>query len=103
MSKCRAHLEFLTQFMESTFPSIYYRIIEECDIDLAAVFTSTVITAFVGDLQSVFPDIATHIFDVFLCDGECLIFVLITKFISLQHDHMLDIVEDADFLKYIMY
>lgn len=60
-------------------------------------------TAFVGDLQSVFPDIATHIFDVFLIDGECLIFILITKFITLQHDHMLQIVEDVDFLKYIMY
>jgi hypothetical protein len=103
MSKCRAHLDFLTQFLESTFPDIYNRIIEECDIDLAAVFTSTVLTAFVGDLQTVFPEIATHIFDVFLCDGECLIFILITKFITLQQDYMMDIVEDADFLNYIMY
>ena len=96
-------MEFLTNFLQSTFPEIYDRIIYECDIDLAAVFTSTVITAFVGDLQSVFPDTAKHIFDVFLCDGECLIFILITKFITLQHDHMLEIEEDADFLKYIMY
>ena len=39
---------------------------------------------FVADLQTVNPEIATHIFDVFLIDGEKVIFTLITKFIMLK-------------------
>ena len=48
------------------------------------------------------PDIAKHIFDVFLVDGEALIFTLITKFIYKKEQYLLAIDDDNEFLKYIM-
>lgn len=65
---------------------------------MAPVFTSTVCTMFVGDLQGVYPNIALQIFDAFLIDGECVIFTLITKFITLKQEQMLEIEEDSEFI-----
>jgi len=40
-----------------------------------------VMTMFIGNLQQSSPLTATHIFDVFLVDGERSIFTLLMKFI----------------------
>lgn len=102
LSKLNAHLNFLKEFIESTFPLIYNRIIEECDlIDLSPIFTKIMMTMFIAELQEIYPLITNHIVDVFLCDGECAIFTLITKFITLQHDYMIDIEDTQEFEKYI--
>lgn len=98
LSKCRAHTEFLTHFMMGTFPMIYDRLINDCMlIDLNPLFCKTVLTMFVYDLQAGYPETARHIFDIFLFDGESVMFTLVTKFITLQHDFMLDIEDDNDF------
>lgn len=48
MTKCFSHIQFLTHFICGTFPEIYYRLIEECDlVDLTPVFSRTVITMFI--------------------------------------------------------
>lgn len=48
MTKCQSHIQFLTQFIQGTFPEIYHRLIEECElVDLTPVFSRTVITMFI--------------------------------------------------------
>jgi hypothetical protein len=41
-------------------------------------------TIFVANLQDSNPEVASHIFDVFLIDGERVIFTLLMKFIFLK-------------------
>jgi len=69
-------------------------------IDPVHIFTSIITTIFIGDLQSKCPKIASHIFDVFLVDGERVIFTLIMKFIKMKEETILDMF-DEDLQKYM--
>jgi hypothetical protein len=62
--------------------------------NLAPYFTDTVMTMFIASLQDSSPDIATHIFDVFLLDGEKVIFTLLMKLINLKEDVLLDLYDN---------
>ena len=46
-------------------------------------------TIFISDLMDSSPEIATHIFDAFLIDGEKVIFILFIKFIKNLEDEIL--------------
>ena len=64
------------------------------------MFTTTIATVFLADLQSCSPLTASHIFDVFLSDGESVIFTLITKFIELKEAKILA-TDEFDLLVYL--
>jgi len=46
-------------------------------------------TIFIVDLMDHHPHIATHIFDIFLIDGEMFVYTLFIKFIEKLHDEIL--------------
>jgi hypothetical protein len=62
--------------------------------NLAPYFTDIVMTMFVANLQDSSPEIASHIFDVFLIDGEKVIYSLLMKLIDLKVDTLLNLYED---------
>ena len=51
-------------------------------VNLEVVFWSQIMTVFISDLMDGSPEIATHIFDVFLIDGEMVIYTMFIKFIE---------------------
>ncbi len=58
-------------------------------------------TIFIVDLMDDNPEIATHIFDIFLVDGEIIIYKLFIKFIENNHDEILSLRDEklTKFLK----
>ena len=70
---------------------------EEIEISLVPVFSSILQTIFIYDSPE---EIATHIFDVFLLDGETVIFTLLLKMIELKEEKILNLY-DHDLLQYI--
>lgn len=100
MSKLRSHMKVLEEHLKSAYPEIYDKVINEVGLeDLSPIFCSIVSTVFVVDLQHDSPEIAAHIFDVFLVDGESVVYTLITKFISLKEVKMLEL-DEEDFITY---
>ena len=75
---------------------------DEMVYSLAPIFTSIVTTIFIADLQRDSPRVAAHIFDVFLIDGEKVIFTLITTFIQLKEKKILTLSDD-ELQKYMRY
>ncbi len=61
-------------------------------------FCGLIMTIFVSELQDVTPRIAAHIFDVFLVDGQGVIFTLLIKFIQLKEQTILEF-DDIDDLQ----
>jgi len=55
---------------------------------------------FIANLQDSYPEIARDIFDVFLIDGEKVIFTLLLKFFTLKNDKLLTL-EDNDLMKFM--
>lgn len=47
-------------------------------------------TIFISDLMDTSPEIATHIFDAFLIDGEMVIYLLFIKFIDNLQEEILE-------------
>uniref|UniRef100_A0A7S3ITL6 Rab-GAP TBC domain-containing protein n=1 Tax=Strombidium inclinatum TaxID=197538 RepID=A0A7S3ITL6_9SPIT len=83
------HLDFIADMLSTTFREVYDHLIEELDeVNLVPYFTGMIMTVFISDLQDISPQIATHIFDIFLFDGHLSIFQLLTKFISLQEEEI---------------
>lgn len=66
------------------------------------LFSSQILSIFIGDLQDINPEIATHIFDVFLLEGEIVICTLFIKFIEHSAEEILELTEDNfdDFIKH---
>ena len=80
---------------------MYEHLKEQIDeVSLVPIFASLVITIFISDLQDYTPSVATHIFDVFLIDGESVVFTLLMKFMQLQQDEILKYYEEE--LQYYM-
>jgi len=95
MAGIKMSLSFISETLATTYPDVYNHFIEEMDnADIEPYFIDIVMTAFVFSLMSVSPQIATHIFDVFLIEGERAIFQLIIKFIDLQEKEILHQYED---------
>lgn len=76
--------------IETGFPDFYGHLLEEVDVDLAPYFTNVIMTMFVTNLQDCYPKIACHIFDVFIIDGESVIFMLLLRFFGLKEEKLLD-------------
>lgn len=78
MSKLCYHLRVVEEHLKCAYPEVYDQLLNQLEVDLTPVFTTTIATIFLADLQSVWPETVSHIFDVFLSDGESVIFTLIT-------------------------
>lgn len=102
ISKINEHLDLIEGVLQTSFPKVYHHLVDEMFINLVPIFLNIITTIFVADLQSKTPEIATRIFDVFLLDGESVIFTLITQFITLKQDTILRLRYD-DLLNYLRY
>ena len=102
ISKINEHLTLLEEILQTSFPKVYHHLVDEMFINLVPIFLNIITTIFVADLQSKTPEIATYIFDVFLLDGESVIFTLLTQFITLKQDTILRLRYD-DLLNYLRY
>ena len=100
LSKLNEHLEIIEEHLHTSFPEIYNHLVDEMFVNLVPVFTNIITTIFVADLQQSSPRIACHIFDVFLIDGEKVVFTLLMKFLSLKEDKILELIDD-DLLRYM--
>ena len=89
ISKINEHLTLLEEILQTSFPKVYHHLVDEMFINLVPIFLNIITTIFVADLQSKTPEIATFIFDVFLLDGESVIFTLLTQFIGLKQEKIL--------------
>jgi hypothetical protein len=78
MSKLIQLIDFLGCVLETAFPKVYEQIVEQIDDNLTPIFSPNIQTIFVYDCPEV---AATKIFDVFLLDGEQVIFSLLIKMI----------------------
>lgn len=87
-------LGFLECVLETAWPQIYQHIMTEIEISLVPVFSSIIQTIFIYDSPE---PVATHIFDVFLLDGETVIFTLLLKMIEYKEEKILEL-EDHDLL-----
>lgn len=91
LSKLLHHLDLIEKILVTGYPDIYSHLIDEMVVNPVHLFTSMIQTVFVRDLQSKSPLIASHIFDVFLLDGEKVIFTLLMQFIKLKEEKILDL------------
>ena len=65
---------------------------------MVPIFSANIQTIFVYDCPE---DIATHIFDAFLLDGEQVIFTLLINMIEHRKKEILEIQDDEDLLNYL--
>jgi len=79
-------LELLECILETGYPEVYNHIMTEIEISLVPVFASIIQTIFIYDSPE---HIATHIFDVFLLDGDSVIFTVLIKMIELKEEKIL--------------
>lgn len=100
LSKTIAHLKMIEEMIETGFPDFYAHLLEEVDVDLAPYFTNVIMTMFITNLQDRYPEIAAHIFDVFLVDGEGVIFMLLLRFFGLKEEKLMDL-WDNDLMAYM--
>ena len=91
MAKITEHLTLLEELLRTTFPKVQQHLEKEFGQSacLEIVFWSHLMTIFIVDLMDQHPQIATHIFDIFLIDGEIMIYTLFMKFIENLHDEIL--------------
>ena len=67
MDKLHGFIEFLSCVLQTAFPKVYEKIVEQIDENLVPIFSANIQTIFIYDC----PELdATHIFDSFLLDGE---------------------------------
>lgn len=90
-------LSFLECVLETAWPDIFNHIMDEIEISLVPVFSSIIQTIFIYDSPE---SVATHIFDVFLLDGESVIFTLLLKMLEHKQGKILSIY-GHDLLTYI--
>jgi hypothetical protein len=78
MEKLKDFVSFFECVIETAFPEIHQKIIDQIDEDMVPIFSANIQTIFVYDCPE---DVATHIFDAFLLDGEQVIFTLLMNMI----------------------
>ena len=96
----------LGEILSTTYPEVYEHLYETSGLEvntmLQYLFSSQILSIFIGDLQDINPEIATHILDVFLLEGEIVICTLFIKFI--EHSQvkimLLDDENFDDFIKH---
>lgn len=90
-------LGFLECVLETAWADVYNHIMDVIEISLVPVFASMIQTIFIYDSPE---SVATQIFDVFLLDGETVIFTLLLKMIEHKEEKILSL-DDHDLLFYI--
>jgi len=88
------HLKLIEANLQGGYPDLFAHMLDQMVENLAPYFTDTVMTMFIASLQDSSPDIAKHIFDVFLLDGEKVIFTLLMKLIDLKQDTLLNMYDN---------
>jgi ABC-type antimicrobial peptide transport system permease subunit len=96
----------LGEILSTTYPEVYEHLYETSGLEVNTMiqylFSSQILSIFIGDLQDINPEIATHILDVFLLEGEIVICTLFIKFI--EHSQvkimLLDDENFDDFIKH---
>ena len=97
MTRLVAHLDLIKEILSTGYKEMHDHLMEENyavkepdpneineDVcGLVPIFASLLITTFISDLQDHTPNIATHIFDCFLIDGEKVVFTLLMKFMQM--------------------
>jgi len=86
LSKLNSLLDFLTCVLETAWNPIFEHIMKEIEISLVPAFCSNIQTIFVYECEE---RVAAHIFDVFLLDGEQVIFILLLKMIQFNEEEIL--------------
>ena len=92
MTKLKELLEFLEQVMQTTWSNVLKHIINEIfegdedQVSLVPIFSPLLQTIFVYQTPE---SIALHIFDVFLFDGDQVIFTLLINMIKMQEEKIL--------------
>ena len=103
MTKLKELLEFLEQVMQTTWSNVLKHIINEIfegdedQVSLVPIFSPLLQTIFVYQTPE---KIALHIFDVFLFDGDQVIFTLLINMIKMQEDKILQL-ESKELLDYM--
>jgi hypothetical protein len=86
MTKLKEIALLLNEIISTTYPEIHEHFVNtsmlEVDQMIQLLFSSQIISIFISDLYEESPEIATHIFDVFLLEGEIVICTLFIKFIE---------------------
>jgi hypothetical protein len=97
-----AHMDLLEEIVSTSYTEVYEHLTEEQEeMNLSLYFMGIIMTIFVSELQDLTPQIAVHIFDVFLIEGESLILTLLINFIKRLTKQILDI-DDGDELQEFM-
>ena len=107
MEKTIQHLNLLSEVLSTSFEDVYRHLqaqLSQSDenVNLELVFWSQIMSIFISDLMETSPEIATHIFDAFLIDGEMVIYTLFIKFIENLQDEILSRF-DEDLYRYMKY
>lgn len=94
MTKVKELSVLLNEIISTTYPDIHAHFMETSMLEvnemIQLLFSSQIISIFIGDLQEDSPDIAGHIFDVFLLEGEIVIATLFIKFIEHSQKEILE-------------
>jgi hypothetical protein len=88
---------FLECVLETAWPDVYNHIKEECTFGVSDCFQNTISTIFIYESPEL---IARQFFEVFLLDGEQVIFTVILKMIEIKEKKILSIFEH-DILSYL--
>ena len=91
LSKTYAFFQSLDKHLKCAQPEMHFHLMEENDATMAVYFLDVIITIFVVKLYYCHPDNLHNIFDVFLCQGESLIFNLICQFFKLKENKILSL------------
>lgn len=102
LSKLHEHLQIMEENLQTSFPEIYKHMTDVMMVNLDMIFTNIITTIFIADLQQVTPNISVHIFDIFLIDGESLVFNLLMQFIRMKENEILKKREE-DLLMYMRF
>lgn len=95
-----SHLDLLSATIQSSFPEVYQHMTKDQEDEkfLYLYFAEIFYTIFVSELQNITPKIAVHIFDVFLMEGETVIFTLLINFIKRMEKNILNVPDLDDLL-----
>ena len=89
--------DFLVEVLETGYNPIFEHIMDEFEISIIPAFQSNIQTIFVYDCPE---KMATTVFDVFLLDGEQVIFTLLIKMLELQEEKI-KATEGEELLNYL--
>ena len=86
MTKVKKMALLINEIISTSYPEVHDHLLKtsmlEVDQMVQLLYSSQIISVFIGDLHNAAPKIAAHIFDCFLLEGEIVICTLFIKFIE---------------------